>query len=104
MNKDLKKTKWLWKRLFITVEIFMNKPVYLGISILEFSKILMYKFWYDYVKRRYDEKAKLSCIDTDSSIVYIKTYDIYKDVAEDIKTRFDKSNYELDKPLPKEKN
>ena len=53
-------------------EILMNKPVYLGLSILESSKILMYEFWYDYVKLKYGEKAKLCYMDTDSFIVYIK--------------------------------
>ena len=52
----------------------MNKPVHLGLSILELSKILMYEFWYDYVKPKYGEKAKLCYMDTDSFIVYIKTY------------------------------
>ena len=51
----------------------MNKPVHLGLSILELSKILMYEFWYDYVKLKYDEKAKLCYMNTDSFIVYIKT-------------------------------
>ena len=46
----------------------------------------------------------MSYIDTDSFIVYTKADDIYKDIAEDIETRFDTSNYELDRPLPKEKN
>ena len=50
----------------------MNKPVYLGLSVLELSKILMYEFWYDYVKPSYDEKTKLCYMDTDSFIVYIK--------------------------------
>ena len=54
----------------------MNKPVHLGLSILELHKILMYEFWYDYVKPRNGEKAKLSYIDTDSFIVYIKTDDL----------------------------
>ena len=54
----------------------MNKPVYLGVSILELSKILSYEFWYDYVKPKYGEKAKLYYMDTDSFIVYIKTDDI----------------------------
>ena len=85
-------------------EILMNKPVHLGLSILELSKILMYEFWYDYVKPKYGEKAKLCYMDTDSFIVYIKTDDIYKDIAEDVETRFDTSNYELDRPLPKGKN
>ena len=82
----------------------MNKPGYLGLSILELSKILMCEFWYDYVKQSYCEKAKLCCIDRDSFIIYIKTGDIYKDIAEDVESIFDTSNYELDRPLPKRKN
>ena len=78
-------------------EILMNKPVYLGLSILELSIILMYEFWYDYVKPKYGEKAKLCYMDTDSFIVYIKTDDIYKDILEDVETRYDTSNYELDR-------
>ena len=81
----------------------MNKPVHLGLSILELSKILMYEFWYDYIKPKYDEKVKLWYMDKDSFIVYIKTDDIYKDVAEDVETRFDTTNYELGRPLPKGK-
>ena len=54
-------------------EILMNKPVYLGLLILELSKILMHEFWYDYLKPKYGKKAKLCCMDTDSFIVYIKT-------------------------------
>ena len=80
----------------------MNKPFHLGLSIQELSKILMYEFWYDYVKPRYGEKVKLCYMDTDSFILYVK-YDIYKDIVEDVKTRFDTSNYELCRPLPKEK-
>ena len=68
-------------------KILMNKPVYLGLSMLELSTILMYEFWYDYVKPKYGEKAKLCYINTGSSIVYIKTDDSYKDTAEDIKSR-----------------
>ena len=45
-------------------EILMNKPVYLGLSILELSKILMYEFWYDYIKLKYGGKAKLCYMDT----------------------------------------
>ena len=51
----------------------MNKPVYLGFSIPELSKILLYEFWYDYVKPKYVAKAKLCYMETDSFIVYIKT-------------------------------
>ena len=82
----------------------MNKPVYLGLLILKLSKIEMYDVWYDYLKTRFDEKAKLCYMDTDSFIIYVKTDDIYKDIAEDIETRFDTSNYELERPLPKGKN
>ena len=57
-------------------EIFMNKPVYLEYSILELSKILIHEFWYDYVKPKYGEKAKLCYVDTGRFIVYIKTDDI----------------------------
>ena len=65
----------------------------------------MYDFWYDYVKPKYGEKVKLCYMDTDSVIVYIKTNDIYKDIAENVETRFDTSNYKLqwtfiDRPLP----
>ena len=81
----------------------MNKPVYLGLSILELSKILMCEFWYDYVKPKYGEKAKLCYMDTDSFIVYIKTDGIYKNIAKNVETRSDTSNYELDRPLPKRK-
>ena len=62
----------------------MNKAIYLELSILELSKILMHEFWYNYVKPKYGEKAKLFYIDTDIFIVYIKTDDIYKDIAEDV--------------------
>ena len=58
-------------------------------------KILLYEFCY-YVKPKYDEKAKLCCMDTSSFIVYIRTGYIYKDIAEDVETIFDTSNYELD--------
>ena len=80
----------------------MNKPVYLGLSILQLSKILMYEFWYDYVKPKYGEKARFCYMDTD--IVNIKADYIYKDIGEGAETRFDTSNYELDSPLPKEEN
>ena len=67
--------------------------------MLDSSKIVMYEFWYDYVKSKYGKKAKLCYTDTDSFIVFIKTNDIYKNIVEDVETRFDTSNYELDRPL-----
>ena len=82
----------------------MNKRVYLGLSIVELSKMVMYEFWYDYVKPKSGGKTSLRHINTDSFIVYIKADDIYKDISEDVETRFDTSNSELDKPFPKGKN
>ena len=64
----------------------------------------MYEFWYDYVKLNYREKAKFCYVDTDSFIAYIKTDDIYKDITEDVESKFDTSNYELDRPFPKGQN
>ena len=82
----------------------MNKPVYLGLSILELSKILMYEFWYDYEKSKYGEKDKLCYMGTDNFIVHIKTVDVYRDIVEDVETKFDTSIYEtecnsIDRPL-----
>ena len=64
----------------------------------------MYEFWYDYVKPKYGENAKLCYMDIDSFNVHVITGDIYKDIAEDVEKRFDISNHELDRPLPKGKN
>ena len=78
----------------------MNKPIYLGLSILEISKTLMYEFWYDYMKPKYNNDVKLCYMDTDSFIMNIKTNDFYKDIANDVENRFDTSNYEVNRPLP----
>ena len=85
-------------------QILMNKTAYLGLSILDLSKTVMYKFWYDYVKSKYSGNTKLCYMDTDSFIAHVKTENIYKEIAEDVETRFDTSNFELDRPLPKGKN
>ena len=77
--------------------------MYLRLSILELSKILMYEFWYDYVKLKYVEKVKLCYMET-GFIVYIKTVNIYNNIAEDVQTRFDTLDYKLNRPLPKGKN
>ena len=63
--------------------------------------LVIYGFWYDYVQPKYVEKAKLCYMDTGSFMVYVKTEDIYLDIAKYVKTRLDPSNYELDRPLPK---
>ena len=82
----------------------MNKPIYLGLSILEISKILMYEFWYDYIKPKYNDNVRLCYMDTDSFIMNIKTNDFYKDISDDVGHRFDTSNYEVNRPLPIGKN
>ena len=82
------------------VKVKMNKPIYLRLSILDISKITMYEFWYDYVKSKYEDKTRLCYMDTDSFLVNIKTKDFYKDIAENVKERFDISNYIYDRPLP----
>ena len=78
----------------------MNKRIYLGLSILDISKILMYEFWYDYMKTKYNDNGKICYMDTDSFIMNIKTEDFYKDIANDVDKRFDTSNYEVNRPLP----
>ena len=59
-------------------KVKMNKPIYLGLSILEISKILMYEFWYDYMKPKYNDNVKLCYMDTDSFVMHIKTNDFMK--------------------------
>ena len=77
-----------------------NKPVYLGLSISDLTKTVMYEFWYDNIKHKYGENAKFCYMDTDSFIVQVKTNDIYKNIAKDVKKRCDTSNLEIDRPLP----
>ena len=80
---EMKKTK-----------VKMNKPVYLGMSILGISKTLMCEFWYDYIKPKYGNRAKLCYTDTDSFVIHIKPEDFYKDIANDVEKWFDTSNYD----------
>ena len=86
------------------MRVKMNKPIYLGLSILDISKIVMYEFWYDYMKPKYGNDVKLYYMDTDSFVMNIKKEDFYKDLAYDVDKRFDTSNYEVDRPLPTGKN
>ena len=81
------------------VKVKMNRPIYLGLSILDISKITMYEFWYDYVKIKYQDKARLCYMDMDSFVVNIKTKDFYEDISQDVNKRFDTSNYTFDRPL-----
>ena len=85
-------------------KVKMNKPIYLGLSVLEISKLLIYELWYDYMKPKCGDNAKLCYMDTDSFIMKIKTEDFYKDIANDVEKRLHASNYEVDRPLPTGKN
>ena len=76
----------------------MNKPVYLGMSILDLSKSLMYDFHYNYIKPKYGNKTKLLFTDTDSFLYEIQTEDFYKDISGDVRDRFDTSDYKEDHP------
>ena len=86
---EMKKTK-----------VKMNKPVYLGMSILDISKTLMYEFWYEYIKPKYNEKAKLCYMDTDSFVINIFTEDFFEDINNDIERWFNISNYDKNDKRP----
>ena len=90
---EMKKTK-----------VKMNKPIYLGLSILEISKILMYEFWHDYMKPKYNDNVRLCYMDMDSFIMNIKTNDFYKEISYDVDNRFETSNFAVKKQLPIGKN
>ena len=92
---EMKKTK-----------VKMNKAIYLGMSILYISKALMYEFWYDYIKPKYQDRAKLCHMGTDSFVIHIKSKGFYEDITNDVEKWFDTSNYDkVDKrPLPIGKN
>ena len=88
-------------------KVKMNKPAYLGMSILDISKTLLYEFWYDYIKPKYQDKAKLCYMDTDSFIIHIKTESFREDIADDVEKQSNISNYDNDdvnRPLPMGKN
>ena len=70
-------------------KVKMNKPICVGLSILEISKTLIYEFWYDYMKPKYANDVKLYYMDTDSFIMNIKTNDFYEDIASDVENRFE---------------
>ena len=81
-------TKWFSENLLAIemkkIKLKMNKPVYLGLSILEISKTLMYEFWYDYVKPKYQDNGKLCYMDTDNFIINIRTEDFYENITNDV--------------------
>ena len=78
-------------------KVKMNNLIYLDMSMLDISKTLMYEYWHDYIKPKYQrtcrqEKAKLCYMDTDSFIINIKTGDFFEDIADDVEKWFDLSN------------
>ena len=86
---EMKKTK-----------VKMNKPIYLGMSISDISKTLMYEFWYKYIKPKYKEKAKLCYMDTDSFVINIFTEDVFEDINNDIEGWFDAFSYDKNDKRP----
>ena len=80
MAIEMKKTK-----------VKMTKPTYLGQSILDISKTLMYEFWYNHIKPKYKDRAKLCYMDTDSFVVNTETEDFYEDIAGNCERWFDTS-------------
>ena len=86
------------------VKVVKNKPVYLGKAILDLSKLIMYEFHYDYMQPKYGDRLQLCYMETDSYVYDIKTKDFYKDIAEDVESRFDTSAYSNNRPLPIGKN
>ena len=79
-------------------EVYFNKPVYVGQAILDLSKTLMFDFHYNYIKDKYGKKAELLFTDTDSLMYRIQTEDFYKDISNDVETKFDTSDYPQSHP------
>ena len=86
---ELKKTK-----------VKINKPVYLSMSTLDISKTLMYGFWYEYIKPKYKEKAKLCYMHTDSFVINIFTEDFFENINSGVERWFDTSNYDENDKRP----
>ena len=74
-------------------DVYMNKPLYLGQAILDYSKMLMYEFWYDYLQPKYNDKIELYYTDTDSLIMSLETDNFYSDISNDVNKWFDTSNH-----------
>ena len=98
-------SKWFSNNLLAMemkkVKVRINKPIYLGMSILDFGKIPIYEFWYNYLRPNYKENLQLCYMDTDSYIFGVKTKVWYKDISNDIEKRFDASNIQTDIPIRK---
>ena len=106
MTTDEKRNKLVSKQNYHTTKRFsenllaiemkktkvkMNKPIYLGMSILDISKMFKWDFWYDYLKSKYGDKVKLCYTDTDRFIIHIITEDFFADISNDVEERYDTS-------------
>lgn len=78
--------------------VYLNKPIYVGFSILDLSKWHMYDFYYNVIKNKYEDKVKMLYTDTDSLVIHVETPDVYEDMKE-MKTLFDFSGYPQNSPL-----
>ena len=87
-------------------EVLIDKPISVWQVILGISKTLMYEFWCDYLKPKYQDRVKLCYMDTDSFILEIQTDDFFEDINNDVNKWFDTSNYDKNdnRPLEIEKN
>ena len=102
VNKPLFKHRYIINEDLVIVEkdkhtVELNKPIYMGMSILDFSKTHMYSFYYDVLKPKYDDKIKLVYTDTDSYVIKVETDDLYEDFKE-INEYMDFSDYNVEHP------
>ena len=103
-------TKWFSEELLAIemrkIKIKMNKPIYLGLAILDISKTVVYELWYDYLKPKYEDNLKLCYMDTDSFTFQVETKDFYTNIFKDVEGRFDTSAYskEINRPIRIGKN
>ena len=99
-------TKYISKDLLVMemrkTEVRKSKPIYLDQAVLDLSKTLMYEFWYDYIKPKFGDKARLCYMDTNSFAMYIKTEYFYKDISDDVDRWFDTSNLDRNDNRPLE--
>ena len=79
-------------------EVYFNKPIFVGQAILDISKTLMFDFHYNFIGKKYGDKAELLFTDTDSLMYLIQTEDFYQDINKDIKKKFDTSDYPENHP------
>ena len=79
-------------------EVYFNKPIFVGQAILDLSKTLMFDFHYNYIRKKYGNKAELLFTDTDSLVYLIQTDDFYVDIKKDINKMFNTSNFPKNHP------